>query len=131
MKLGSKPPRTCCSILCNLSSVTRARGAAQCTNGKSCNPGDLTFWEGTGRLVQFTVEGEEAVGVEEGGLVQLGGKHPGKQRRYATVHREVAGQDPLPFRLMFPQKPPTGRCRAVFRTKSWRSARPTGCNWIL
>ena len=63
-------------------------------SGKSCNPGDLTFWEGTGRLLQFTVEGEEAVGVEGGGLVQLGGKHRGKQRRYATVHREVAGQDP-------------------------------------
>ena len=72
--------------------------------------------------MQFTVEGEEAVGREGG--VQLGGKHRGKQRRYATVHREVAGQDPLLFRLMFPQKPPTRRCRAVFRTKSWRSARP-------
>ena len=28
------------------------------------------------------------------------------------------------FRLMFPQKPPTRQCHAVFRTKSWRSARP-------
>ena len=42
--------------------------------------------------MQFTVEGEEAVGMDGG--VQLAGKHRGKQRRYATVHREVAGQDP-------------------------------------
>ena len=84
MKLGSKPPRTPCSILSNLSSVTRARGTrAQCTNagqvsGKSCNPGDLTFWEEPGRQLQFAVEGEEAVGMD-GGVHQFtsrqGAKH--------------------------------------------------------
>ena len=97
MKLGSKPPRTPCSILSNLSSVTRARGTrAQCTNagqvsGKSCNPGDLTFWEEPGRQLQFAVEVEEAVGMD-------GGVHQFTSRQGGTLEKVI-----LPWEPDFPE----------------------------
>ena len=66
--------------------------------------------------MQFTVEGEEAVGVEGGGLVQLGGKHQGKQqRRYATVHREVAGQQPPAVQTDVSSKATKPGCSSVTR----------------
>ena len=90
-----------------------------CTRGGSmhkCVREELQSW-------RFNLLGRDgkAVAVHRGG---------GGNSWHGVVMQERSqgghvGQNPLPlFRLMFPQKPPTGRCRAVFRTKSWRSARP-------
>lgn len=107
-------------------------------SGKSCNPGDLTFWEETGRLLQFTVEVEEAVGMD-GGVQQLtwgqGGKDGGK--RLVVVMQPFTGRSqvssPLLFRLMFPQKPPN-QAAAVsrgFPYKKLEVGTSQVCNWIL
>ena len=107
-------------------------------SGKSCNPGDLTFWEETGRLLQFTVEVEEAVGMD-GGVHQStsgqGGKDGGK--RLVVVMQPFTGRSqvstPLLFRLMFPQKPPN-QAAAVsrgFPYKKLEVGTSQVCNWIL
>ena len=102
--------------------------AAQCTNasGKSCNPGDLTFWEGTGRLLQFTVEGEEAVGMD-------GGMEQGSSVVMQPFTGRSQVSSPLLFRLMFPQKPPN-QAAAVsrgFPYKKLEVGTSQVCNWIL
>ena len=45
-------------------------------SGKSCNVGDLTFWEEPGRQLQFAVEVEEAVGMD-GGVHQFTSRQGG------------------------------------------------------
>ena len=79
MKLGSKPPRTCCSILCNLSSVTRARGAAQCTNASR---------QGRAAILRFNLLGRDgkagAVHRRGGGSSWRGGGRPRAAGREAS-----------------------------------------------
>ena len=131
MKLGSKPPRTGCSILCNLSSVTRARGSQppQCTNvSQRAAILRLNLLGRDGKVV--AVEGE-AVGVNEG--VQHLTLEAGKS---LVVMQLFSGRSQvrtlLLFRLMFPQKPPTRRAVSRgFRYKKFEVGTSLVCNWIL
>ena len=125
MKLGSKPPRTPCSILCNLSSVTRARGSrAQCTNASRVRE-ELQSW-------RFNLLGRDgkAVAVHRRGggrswdgrrraAVDLGARREGWREaaggRYATVHREVAGQQPPAVQTDVSSKATKPGCSSVTR----------------
>ena len=93
MKLGSKPPRTSCSILCNLSSVTRCTrqpaGSMHKCEPESSNPEIEPSWK---RREGCCSRGGSSWRQRRRAALDVGSRE--EPRRYATVLREVAGQDP-------------------------------------